>query len=86
MTNDNVYDMLTAVSETMNVNNMPMSDRFVVISPKEERFLRKSDFFVQATSKGDEVVANGIIGRALGMNIVLSNNVNVLGLNRNLIA
>jgi len=86
LTNDNVYDMLTAVSETMNVNNMPMSDRFVVISPKEERFLRKSDFFVQATSKGDEVVANGIIGRALGMNIVLSNNVNVLGLNRNLIA
>ena len=73
----NIYDMLTAVSQAMNLNNMPMDNRFVVVSPAEERFLQKSEFFIKATETWDRRVETWVIGRALGMTIVLSNNINV---------
>lgn len=55
----NIYDMLTAVSEVLDANNVPTDNRFVVLSPKEKRFLAKSPDLIRSTEMWDDIIVKG---------------------------
>lgn len=74
LSKSNIYDLVTAAVEIMDNNNMPDSDRFMVVSPAEFRLLAKSDEFLPATSLGDQTARKGFMGQVNGVNIIKSNN------------
>jgi hypothetical protein len=67
----NVYNILVDASTKLNQNNVPRDGRFVIIPPWYEGLLRKDERFVPT----DDVRLNGVIGRAAGFDILVSNNV-----------
>lgn len=71
----NLYDTLVDMGVKLTEANVPKQGRFVVIAPWMTGILQKSDLFVHATQQGDNVIANGLIGRAAGFDIYESNNV-----------
>lgn len=84
----NVYDMLTAVSEVLDANNVPTDNRFIVISPKEKRFLANSPQLLRDTKMGDEVVVKGggYLGMINDLKIYFSNNLKTVSNVKHLIA
>ncbi|MCD9186715.1 MAG: hypothetical protein LUM44_09790 [Pyrinomonadaceae bacterium] len=74
-TKDTFYDYLVDLKVKLTEANIPEEGRFAIIPPWCEGLLLKDDRFVAAgTSKTDEVLRNGFIGRAAGMDIYVSNN------------
>jgi len=71
---DNVFDLFTAVVETMDENNMPDGNRWIVVSPAERRLLVKSPNLVRSTVMGDRIVTGGVVGEVEGLTIYYSNN------------
>lgn len=74
LSKSNIYDLVTAAVEIMDLNNIPMTERFMILSPSERRLLSKSDEFLRSTDLGDQVVRNGFAGRVDDVNIFYSNN------------
>lgn len=78
---DYLVDLSTLLSEkTTDANGVeqggiPEDGRFVVVDPAFHGFLRKDARFIHATTSGDEVIRNGMIGEAAGFNVLKSNNV-----------
>jgi hypothetical protein len=56
LTKSNVYDMITGVVQIMDENNIPASDRWIVLSPKERRLLSNAPELLRSTSMGDRIV------------------------------
>jgi P22 coat protein - gene protein 5 len=67
----NIYNVLVDASTKLNQSNVPRDNRFAIIPPWVEGLLRKDERFVP----DDTVRLNGVIGRAAGFNILVSNNV-----------
>jgi len=67
----NVYNVLVDASVKLNQSNVPRDNRFVIVPPWFEGLLRKDQRFVPT----DDVRLNGVIGRAAGFNVLVSNNV-----------
>lgn len=88
LTKSNIYDMLTAVSEVLDANNVPTDNRFIVISPKEKRFLANSPQLLRDTKMGDEVVVKwgGYLGMINDLKIYFSNNLKTVSSVKHLIA
>ena len=84
----NIYDMFTAVSEVLDENNVPTDNRFIVISPKEKRFIAKSPDLVRDTKMGDEIVVKWgwYLGMINDLNIYYSNNLKTVSSVKHLIA
>jgi len=59
LTKSNIYDMVTAIAEKMDTNNMPTNDRRLILSPKEKRLLANAPELLRSTSMGDSVVTGG---------------------------
>ena len=55
--------------------NVPTMNRWVVIPPWMKKLLTDSGEFTRATSLGDQVVTNGLIGSVAGFQVYMSNNV-----------
>jgi hypothetical protein len=68
----NIYNILVDASTKLNQSNAPRDGRFVVIPPWVEGLLRKDQRFID---KVDGLILNGVIGRAAGFNVLVSNNV-----------
>ena len=66
----NVYNILVDLSVNLNEADVPRDNRWVVIPPWFEGLLRKDPRFVA----DDSVKLNGVIGRAAGFNVLVSNN------------
>lgn len=75
LTKDNIYDLVTAVAETMDANNIPDADRFLVVSPKEKRLFAKAPELLRSTDMGDNTVTGGVMGEINGITIIRANNV-----------
>ena len=73
----NIYNILVDASTKLNQSNAPREGRFAIIPPWVEGLLRKDQRFIGAAGTGgpNEVSLNGVIGKAAGFNILVSNNV-----------
>lgn len=70
------YELLVDLSVKLDEKNVPEEGRFVVVPPWYEGLLLKDDRFVKTGSlPAEDRLANGMIGRAGGFNILKSNNV-----------
>jgi N4-gp56 family major capsid protein len=70
------YELLVDLGVQLDDQNVPTEGRFAVIPPWFHGVIQKDARFVQAgTAKTDEVLANGLIGRAAGFDLIKSNNV-----------
>jgi hypothetical protein len=64
LTKTNIYDFLTAIAQKMdeapdslgNATGLPDSERWVILSPKEKRFLANAPELIRATNLGDKTV------------------------------
>lgn len=83
---NNMYDLVTAVVEVMDENNIPNNDRWLVISPKEKRLLSKAPELVRSTAMGDRIVTGGFMGDIDGVKIWFSNNTQTVGGTKHLLA
>lgn len=74
-TKDNAYDYLVDLNTKLDEANVPAENRFCIVPPWFEGLLLKDSRFIAAgTAKTDEVIRNGMIGRAAGFDIYKSNN------------
>jgi hypothetical protein len=72
---DDFYDALVLAGQRLSEKNVPKEGRWVIVTPKGHADLQKNDSFIHATQSGDDVIANGRVGRAAGFTIYESNNV-----------
>lgn len=82
----NCYNLLVDLNVALTNAKIPTEGRFVVVTPAFYGLLLKEDRFVHATSQGDQVVANGLVGRAAGFNVMQSHNAPKNGANWKIIA
>lgn len=74
-TKADAYDYLVDLGIKLDEANIPAEGRFAVVPPWFEGLLLKDSRFVAVGSaKSDEVLRNGMIGRAAGLDIYKSNN------------
>lgn len=75
------YTQLLNLKVKLDVANVPQEGRFVVVPPWFHGLLLTEDKFVRVDASGtSEGLRNGVVGRALGFDILMSNNcVNVAG-------
>lgn len=75
VTSSNAYDILVDLSVALSQANVPTEGRFAVITPAYHGFLLKDSRFVAAGDEiGAGVRANGLVGRAAGLSLRVSNN------------
>ena len=72
LTADNIYDNLVDIRTAMSKLNIPDDGKryFLATPDTYALILKDKDHFVHATSLGDEVIANGIVGRIAGFNTI----------------
>lgn len=74
-TDAGAYTVLRKLRTALNKANVPMENRYVVVPPFFEGLLLEDDRFVRVDASGsDQGLRNGIIGRALGFDVMMSNN------------
>jgi hypothetical protein len=69
------YEALVDAGVALSITNTPSEGRFAICPPDFYGNLQKDDRFVHATAQGDNVLANGIVGRAAGFTVAQSNNI-----------
>jgi len=72
---------LVNLKVTLDQANVPQQGRYVIVPPWYHGLLLQSDLFVRVDASGTaEALRNGVVGRAFGFDVLLSNNcVNVTG-------
>jgi len=70
-----VRDAFAEMGELLDANNVPMEGRWALVSPKVRAAMFKDTGITQATDAGDQALANGAIGRFMGFDLFMSNNV-----------
>lgn len=72
---DAAYDVLVELSVALTKADCPTDGRYVVVPPEFHGVLQRDDRFVRVDASGtDQGLRNGIVGRAVGFDILLSNN------------
>lgn len=75
-TKEDAYEHLVDLSVLLDLNNVPTTDRFVIVPAWFHGLLLKDDRFVRSgTAAGDRRLRNGEAGEAAGFSILKSNNV-----------
>ena len=75
-TKDDAYEYLVDLGVLLDEQNVPTTDRFVVVPAWFHGLLLKDDRFVRSgTTAGDRRLANGEVGEAAGFTILKSNSV-----------
>jgi hypothetical protein len=75
------YTQLRKLKVLLDKANVPQEGRYVTVPPFYHGLLLEDDRFVRVDASGsDQALRNGIVGRALGFDVLMSNNcVNVTG-------
>lgn len=63
----------------LDANNVPREGRWAIISPIMQAVMFKDTAIAQATDRGDDILSSGSIGRFLGFDLFLSNNLSGTG-------
>lgn len=74
-TADVPYNYLIDLGVKLDEANTPPEGRWVIVPPFFHGLLLKDDRFTHATERGDDVLLNGMVRRAAGFNVLVSNNV-----------
>jgi len=74
-----MYDYLVDLSVVLDNNNAPRQGRWVVVPPWAHGVMLKDNRFVNATETGNQLRTNGLVGRAAGFDVYMSNNVTTDG-------
>lgn len=70
------YKALVKLNEALNKESVPTEGRYVVIGPKTHSALLMDPRFTRVDASGtDEGLRNGIVGRAVGFDVLVSNNI-----------
>ncbi len=70
---ESIYDFILDADQKISEANVPMEDRFVIISPADLKALKK--FMAgRNTPLGDKILANGFAGDVDGLKVFVSNN------------
>ena len=70
LTKDNIYAQLVDQRTAMSKDNIPQNGRYALCTPDTIALITKSAEFTQASSLGDDVKQNGVIGRIAGFNVI----------------
>ena len=69
------YDLLVDLSVTLDEDNVPTEGRWAIVTPKFHGLLLKDQRFIAAgDAEGAATRANGVVGRAAGFSVRVSNN------------
>lgn len=69
------FDVLIDLGERLDAQSVPTVGRYVVVPPKFRSALLRDERFTRVDASGDsEGLRNGIIGRAVGFDVLISNN------------
>ncbi|QVQ51305.1 coat protein [Spiractinospora alimapuensis] len=69
------YDILVELAVALTKADCPTDGRYVVVPPEFHGVLQRDDRFVRVDASGtDQTLRNGLVGRAAGFDILLSNN------------
>lgn len=80
VTKANVYETLVNMKVALDQQNVPTEGRWVVVDPTFHGMLLQDERFVSfGTDITNERLVNGRVGRAVGMDIYVSNNVPISG-------
>jgi len=79
LSKSNIYDMITAINQKMDENNIPVQDRWLVVSPAEKRLIAKSPELIRSTQLWDRVVTGWYMWEINWVNIWFSNNLVTTG-------
>lgn len=70
------FRQLVKLSEALNDNSVPTTGRYVIVGPKFHSALLMDPRFTRVDASGNEDgLRNGIVGRAVGFDVLMSNNV-----------
>jgi hypothetical protein len=71
-----MYEYLVTAGKNLNISNAPTEGRWAVLTPAAYALLQLDNRFVaNGTPANMDVVTNGLVGRAAGFDIYMSNNV-----------
>ena len=69
---------IAAAREALNLQNVPMADRFIAITPKQERFMLAIPELIHLEKYGStDAIQNGEIGKLYGFTVVLTTSGNL---------
>lgn len=74
-----VRDAFAAMGRILDSNNVPSTGRWAAVSPIAKEAMFKDTNLTQATPGGDAMLASGSIGRFMGFDIFMSNNISGTG-------
>ena len=74
LTKSNIYQFIVETGKTLDENNVPSSDRFIVFSPAEKALLLQAPELIRSTEYGDKLVTGGFMGTVDDFKIYWSNN------------
>lgn len=69
-----VRNMFAEAGERLDSNNVPREGRWALISPKMHAAFFKDTAVTQATERGDAILATGAVGRFMGFDLHMTNN------------
>lgn len=74
------YDLLVELGLKLNLEDVPLQGRYVIVGPHFQAAIQKDDRFTSVDRAGTgETLRNGLIARAAGFDILLSNNLATVG-------
>lgn len=69
------FDLLRSMVVALDEANCPRAGRFVIVNPEVHGYLISDDRFARADASGQAAAAiTGVVGQALGLNVLVSNN------------
>lgn len=74
------YDLLVDLGQKLNEADVPLAGRYVVVPPAFVAATQKDDRFARVDASGsDETLRNGLVARAAGFDILISNRLATVG-------
>ncbi len=74
-----MYDYLVDMAVILDNNNAPRQSRWVVVPPWAHGVMLKDSRFINSTESGNALRTNGLVGRAAGFDVYVSNNITTDG-------
>ena len=75
VTKDNAYEIMVNMKTALDKANVPSQGRWIVMPPEYEGFMLLDPRFAYNTSESNTRLVNGMVARAAGFDIYISNNV-----------
>lgn len=72
-TKSNIFSTIVDAGQLLDEANVPITGRYLIVSPAIRALLIKSDEFIKPSDLGQEILMTGAIGQINGFNVYMSN-------------